>query len=81
MVLVSASMAWVMASSPVVTVMPAGSVRVKRGSRMAAFGMMWLSTRNIFLPTVLLVSTATLVTSLPVPAVVGMQTWGVCGPV
>src|SRR5664280_731158 len=65
----------------VAAVRRAGRLIVKRGSRIATFGMMFASTIYTFRSSFALWITATLVTSLPVPAVVGMAMCGVCGSV
>ena len=78
---VIASMAWVMASIPVLTVSALGKVSVKRGSRTAVLGTMWSSTMYTLRPADLLFRTETFDTSLPVPAVVGMAMCGACGSV
>ena len=61
---------------PVSAVTRGGTPSRGPGSRMAAWGMSPSSMRGIFTPRCLSVSTAKAVTSLPVPAVVGMHQRG-----
>ena len=68
---VYASTAWVSASMPVVAVSFGGSEEVSAGSRMAACGTSLYEVNDSFACLCVSATTATSVTSLPVPAVVG----------
>lgn len=74
-----ASTAWHKASIPVVALKEGGNVRVNSASKMAYFGMS-VNELIVYLWWVFSsVMTAARVTSLPVPAVVGMATSGGIG--
>ena len=68
---VCASTAWVSASMPVVAVSFGGSDEVSAGSRMATCGTSLYEVNDSFACLCVSATTATSVTSLPVPAVVG----------
>src|SRR5512139_2288896 len=72
-------MAWVKASRPVAAVMPWGIVRVIRGSTRATRGRMLGLAMSIFTSLAVSVMMVKGVTSLPVPAVVGMAMSGAAG--
>jgi hypothetical protein len=77
---VKASTTWERASAPALAVSGAGQPTVSSGSQTAACGIRY----GLEIPTLLIrsgsVSTATGVTSEPVPAVVGRATTGTIGP-
>ena len=77
---VKASITWESASAPALAVSAAGHSSVSSGSQIAVCGMRY----GLEMPTLLVrsgsVSTATGVTSEPVPAVVGSATTGRVGP-
>gem|GEM_PF-4769671 len=74
------SIAWVSASSPVCAVTLGGSVLVSSGSTIASVGAKYRLTKGTFWWRSGTVTIAMNVTSLPVPAVVGMATSGPQGP-
>ena len=69
----AASAAWVSTSMPVSAVTLGGTPSRKAGSKMAPSGRRPSSTSGYFTPWSVSVRTAKEVTSLPVPAVVGIQ--------
>ncbi|MCY1528229.1 hypothetical protein D9M68_633280 [compost metagenome] len=73
-------MAWVSASAPAIAVSPLGQVSVSSGSQMAVWGIRCGLDTPTFRSRALSASTATGVTSEPVPEVVGSAITGIVGP-
>ena len=75
-----ASRAWSSASTPTDAVTPGGQVRVSSGSTIATDGRRYWCETPVFVPNRGKSTTATVVTSDPVPEVVGTATRGSTGP-